>query len=224
MTPLHLAARAGHVNTVKCLVEQGADINVQGHNFGVSDESTLLNYCRNFAKPHIGNGCGHFALVNIANMYLLHSFHGEGAWSFCAFLCTICLLFIFLVLNCAHLDALQYWLGYICKCEASAHKSTWYITRTKQLCTSPMICSIPYAATTFKTRRQQLTGHLNGQHWDQYSRWRHRTTFWANGPHTMHHMCSYTCTKGFQLWTLTFQKRKGAIIYFHVEENKLGNS
>ena len=79
MTPLHLAARAGHVNTVKCLVEQGADINVQGHNFGVSDGSTLLNYCRNFAKPHIGNGCGHFALVNIANMYLLHSFHGEGA-------------------------------------------------------------------------------------------------------------------------------------------------
>ena len=37
MTPLHLAARAGHVDTVRCLVEQGAYINVKGHNFDVSE-------------------------------------------------------------------------------------------------------------------------------------------------------------------------------------------
>ena len=37
MTPLHLAAKAGHVNTVRCLVEQGADINIRGHNCGVSE-------------------------------------------------------------------------------------------------------------------------------------------------------------------------------------------
>ena len=30
--------------------------------------------------------------------------------------------------------------------------------------------------------------------------------FRASGPRTMHHMCSYACAKGFQLWTLTFQK------------------
>ena len=27
--------------------------------------------------------------------------------------------FVLLALKCAHLDALQYWLGYVCKCEAS---------------------------------------------------------------------------------------------------------
>ena len=37
MTPLLLAAKAGHVNTVKCLVEQGADINIAGNNCGVSE-------------------------------------------------------------------------------------------------------------------------------------------------------------------------------------------
>ena len=49
--------------------------------------------------------------------------HGEGAWSFCVYVQFI-LHFVLLALNCARLGALQYWLGYICKCEASVHKST----------------------------------------------------------------------------------------------------
>ena len=36
MTPLHLAACGGHVDTVRCLVEQGADTNIKDI-FGVSE-------------------------------------------------------------------------------------------------------------------------------------------------------------------------------------------
>ena len=43
-------------------------------------------------------------------------------------LCVVQFIFYFVVLawNCARLGALQYWLGYICKCKASAYKSTCY--------------------------------------------------------------------------------------------------
>ena len=36
-TPLHLAAKAGHLDTVKCLVELGADINIKDAKFGVCE-------------------------------------------------------------------------------------------------------------------------------------------------------------------------------------------
>ena len=47
----------------------------------------LVNFSRNFAKLHTGNGHGRFALVNLANTNLLHNYHGEGAWSLCV--CTV---------------------------------------------------------------------------------------------------------------------------------------
>ena len=49
-----------------------------------------MNYFGNFAQPHTGNGCGHFALVNVVNTGLLRSYHGESAWSFCV----LCVQFI----------------------------------------------------------------------------------------------------------------------------------
>ena len=73
--------------------------------------------------------------------------HREWAWSFCTgecsqhrsatmekvhgcleFLCIVQFLFYFVLLawNCACLSALQYWLGYVCKCKASAYKSMCY--------------------------------------------------------------------------------------------------
>ena len=66
--------------------------------------------------------------------------------------------FVLLALNCLCLGALQYWLGYVCKCEASTCKSMCYcfFTRMKQPCTFPMICRNPCATATFKSGNQQL--------------------------------------------------------------------
>ena len=36
-TPLHWAAYGGHVHVVRCLVEQGADINIRKDKNGVSE-------------------------------------------------------------------------------------------------------------------------------------------------------------------------------------------
>ena len=86
----------------------------------------LANYSGKFDKPHTRNGPVFFVLVNIANMNLLRSYHGEGTWSFCVSLCTVYLPFVLLALNCTGLGALQYWLSYVSKCKASAHKSMCY--------------------------------------------------------------------------------------------------
>ena len=42
-TPLHRAARRGHVDTVICLVEQGADINIKDEN-GVCEWEYFADY------------------------------------------------------------------------------------------------------------------------------------------------------------------------------------
>ena len=62
-----------------------------------------------------------------------------------------------------------------------------------------------------QNRKSSVTGCSNGQHRDQYSRWRHRITF--RGQRTLYRSSnvSYTCTKRFQVWTLTFKKCKGSI-------------
>ena len=67
-------------------------------------------------------------------------------------------LFVLLALNCACLGTLQYWLGYVCKCEASVHKSTCYcfFTRMKQPCTFPTIFGNPCTTAMFKAGSQQL--------------------------------------------------------------------
>ena len=55
--------------------------------------ATLIFLANYFAKPYTGNEHGHSALVNIANMYMLRSYHGEDAWSFCVSLYTVYLSF-----------------------------------------------------------------------------------------------------------------------------------
>ena len=104
-------------------------------------------------------------------MDLLQSYNREGVWSFCV--SVVIFHFVLLALNCARQGSLECWLGYICKCEASGHKSTCYcffFTRTKQPRTFPTICSNPCTTAVFKARSQQLaTDRSNGQHWDQYS-------------------------------------------------------
>ena len=59
-----------------------------------------------------------------------------------------------------------------------------------------------------KSRKPAVTGHSNGQHQDQCSKWsRHETTFLCQRTDLVPCItCSYTCTKGIQLWTLTFQE------------------
>ena len=97
-------------------------------------------------------------------------------------------------LNCACLGALQYWLGYVCNCEASMRKSMCYcfFTRTKQPHTFHTICSNPCATATFKAGSQQLlairmantgTSTVDGD------------TKQPLGPVDLHCVCSYTCAR-----------------------------
>ena len=86
---------------------------------------------------HTGNGRGHFAL---ANSSLLRSYHGEGAWSCCVSLCTVC--YVLPASNFARLGArvlarpfllvrtllgaLQYSLGYVCKCKSTSYSKSGF--------------------------------------------------------------------------------------------------
>ena len=79
--------------------------------------------------------------------------------------------FVLLALNCACLGALQYWLGYTCKCEASAWKSTWNCFLHKDETTT----QLPY-----DMQQSMPYSYIQSRKWpisDQYSRWRHGTTF-----------------------------------------------
>jgi len=130
--------------------------------------------------------------------------------------------FVLLALKCAHLDALQYWLGYICKCKASAQIHVLLFFH-KDVTTTHLPHDISIHALQLYSKPR-----LNGQHLDQYSRWRHGTNSSGQQTYTMHHMCSYACSKSFQLWTLTLQKYKVSIgtnnyIYFPCRNKQVGN-
>ena len=132
-------------------------------------------------------------------------------------------LFVLLALNCACLGALQYWLGYVCKCEASVHKSmcNCFFTRMKQPRTFPTICCNSCTIAMFKAGSQQLLAVQIANTGNSTVDGDMEQLFRASRPRTMHCMCSYTCTKGFQLWTLTFQTCKGiGRIVFHVENTR----
>ena len=47
-----------------------------------------------FSVATMGKVCGCFVLVNVANMGVQRSYHGEGVWLFCVSLCTV---FIFIL-------------------------------------------------------------------------------------------------------------------------------
>ena len=118
-----------------------------------------------------------------------------------AFLCVQFIFhFVLLALNCACLGALQYWLGYVCKCETSARRSTCYKDETIT------ICSNPCTTAMFKVGSQQLLAIRRANTGTSTVDGDTEQHFRAREPCTMHCMCSYTCTKGFQLWTLTFQE------------------
>ena len=134
-------------------------------------------------------------------------------------------LFVLLALNCACLGALQYWLGYVCKCEASVHKSTCYcfFTRMKQPRTFPTICSNPCTTAMFKAGSQQLlavriantrTSTVDGDIWNNFFRPADLVPCIACAPTHVQ--------KGFN-FELTFQTCKGIRkIIFHVENTRWG--
>ena len=115
--------------------------------------------------------------------------------SCCVSLCT----------NSACLGSLQYWLGYNGKCETYAriihvllffHKDK---TTARNL-SHDMPQSMGYSYV--QNRKPAVTGHSNGQHRDQYSRWRHGTTFFGQrilycASHVFLRMCKRLSTLNF---------------------------
>ena len=113
--------------------------------------------------------------------------------SFCVSLCT----------NSACLGSLQYWLGYVGKCKTIAcidpHATVF--SQGRNHCTQPshdMPQSMGYSYV--QNRKPAVTGHSNGQHRDQYGRWRHGTTFFGQRilySHVFLHMCKRLSTLNF---------------------------
>ena len=61
----------------------------------------------------------------------------------------------------------------------------------------------PFAAATYvQSWKPGVSGHLNGQHWVQYSRWRHEATFL--GQQTLHHALYVFMRMRKRLSTLSF--------------------
>ena len=112
--------------------------------------------------------------------------HQEWAWSFCtgehscipwgryvSFCVSLCT-------NYACLGSLQYWLGYIGKCETNARinpRATVFSQgQNYNLMHLLTMCHNPWATATFKHQKSAVTDHSNGHHRHQYIRWRHGIT------------------------------------------------
>ena len=189
------------------------------------------------ASPHTGNGCGCFALVNIANTDLLRSYTMGKVCGRFAFLC-VCTVYLSFCVSGVKLctprwPAVLAWLHL--KCEASTWKSTCYCfsITMKQPHTFPTLCSNPCATATLKVESQQLpavwmtntgTRQEMGQTVDRDT----GQLFQASRPCTIHHIIfMFLCMrKSFQLWTWNFQKCKEGIIkfIFNVEKKTVGKS
>ena len=165
-----------------------------------------------------------------ANPDLLCSYHGEGAWSFCISLCAVypsfCVSgFKLCTPGCPVVLAwlpLQVWskhthihihlLVFLHKDETSTHLP------------HDMQQSICYSYA--QSRKPTVTGRLNAQHQDQYSKWRHGTTFSCQRTDLVPCIiCVPTPAQkafNFELWL--FKKCKGStgtkfLFFFHVEKN-----
>ena len=108
--------------------------------------------------------------------------------------------------NSACLGSLQYWLGYVGKCKTNAcidpHATVF--SQGQNHCTHlPTICHNPWVIYSYiQNRKPAVTGRSNGQHRDQYSRWRHGTTFFGQrilycASHVFLCMCKRLSTLNF---------------------------
>ena len=158
----------------------------------------------------MGKVHGHFALVNIANINLLRSYHEKSVWSFCISLCSVCLLFCASGISLCTLGcpAVLTWLCLQVQSKCIQIHVLLFFTVVKQLRSFPTICSNPCATAKFNVGSQQL---LSGQHWEQYSRWRHGNLFPASRPRIMHHMFPTHAQKAFNFELWLFQKCKGSV-------------
>ena len=137
--------------------------------------------------------------------------------SFCNSLCT----------NSACLGSLQYWLGYIGKCETNTHINPRATVFSQKLNDHLMhlFHDVPQSMgyNYVQNRKSAATGHSNGQYRDQYSRWRHRITFGASGPRTVHQMFPTHAQNAFnfELW---LSRNVKAVLKqnYHVEKNQVG--
>ena len=121
-------------------------------------------------------------VVNIANMDLLHSFHGEGAWSFCV----PCLRTVYLSFRASGIKmctpgypavvaclCLQVWSKY-----AQIHMLLlffFFFQERNNHAPSPWYAAIMRYGYV-QMWKPGVTGHLNGSYRDQHSSWRHRTS------------------------------------------------
>ena len=71
-------------------------------------------------------------------------------------------------------------LGYVCKCDASTHRSTYYCFFHKDKTTIHLPHDMQQQSMHYsyiQSWKPAVIGCSNGQHQDQYSRWRHGVTF-----------------------------------------------
>ena len=127
----------------------------------------LVNYSGNFAQAHTGNERGHFVLVNVTNTGFLGSCHH------CLFL-FLCVQFI-----CA--SGLTLCPAILtCKCEANTQMHMLLFSQGQNNCTPyPWYAAIHALQLLPTNPKPAVTGCSNGQHWDQYSRWRHGTAWFC---------------------------------------------
>ena len=147
------------------------------HNKFIFKYHAVFSKQRNFATR---NECSCFALVNTANMDLLCSY----PWGKCmVVLHSFVYHFVLLALKnvYARIPCSTAW-PHACKCETSARKITCYSLFSQgqyHLTPWPWYAAIHALQLRSKLEASSYiaTDHSNGQHQDQYSRWRHEAMF-----------------------------------------------
>ena len=123
----------------------------------------------------------------------------------------LCVQFIFhfvlLALHCACLGALACLVWLLLQVQSKhAQIPMLFFSQGRHNMQQSMHCSY------IQSQKLAVTGHLNGQHRDQYSRWRHKTTFFRLVDLVPCITCVPTHAQkalNFELWL--FKKCKGGI-------------